>query len=225
MAEILVVDDDPHLREVVGYALTRQGHTVREARDGKEALARFEQRPADLVVLDVTMPEMDGLEACRRLRARSQVPILFLSSREEEVDRVLGLEMGGDDYLTKPFGTRELIARVKAVLRRASAAPVAGASLTLEAGALRLDLEAHRAFVAGEEVVFTVTEFSILRALMERPGRAFTREELVDRAYGEGHHLADRTLDSHIRRIRHKLVGLARPAIETVHGLGYRFAP
>lgn len=227
MAHILVVDDDAHLREVVRYALTRDGHDVREAKDGAEALRLVAAEAPDLVVLDIVMPGMDGLEACRELRRRGAIPVVFLSSRDEELDRVLGLEMGGDDYLTKPFSTRELCARVKAVLRRARPAPrEPDEPNDLRSGRLRLDLVEHRLWVDApggpQEVVLTVTEFSLLRVLMTRPGRAYTREDLTDRAYGEGYHLAERTLDSHVRRIRAKLRDHGLDPIETVHGLGYR---
>jgi two-component system OmpR family response regulator len=222
MARLLVVDDDPHLREVVRYTLARDGHAVREARDGAEALRLHAAEPAELVVLDIVMPEMDGLETCRRLRAQGNVPVVFLSSRDEELDRVLGLEMGGDDYLTKPFSPRELSARVKAVLRRTRPPDPAEPSEALEAAGVRLDLGRHKAFVGAAEVVLTVTEFSLLRVLMTRPGRAYTREELTDRAYGDGYHLAERTLDSHVRRIRQKLREAGVDPVETVHGLGYR---
>ena len=227
MARLLVVDDDPHLREVLRYALSRDGHEVREARDGAEAVKLALAEVPDLVVLDIVMPVMDGLEACRELRKKSTVPVVFLSSRDEELDRVLGLEMGGDDYLTKPFSTRELCARVKAVLRRARPMPrAADEAAVLRCGTLRLDVVEHRAWVdhaAGpHEVVLTVTEFALLEVLMSRPGRAYTREELTDRAYGDGYHLAERTLDSHVRRIRAKLRDEGLDPIETVHGLGYR---
>jgi two-component system, OmpR family, response regulator len=222
MTRILVVDDDPHLREVVRYALSRQGFAVAEAADGAAALRAQAESPADLVVLDIVMPEMDGIETCRALRAKSRVPIVFLSSRDEELDRVLGLELGADDYVTKPFSTRELVARVKAVLRRATPAPEA--TPQLRAGAVRLDLEAHRAFVGDAEIELTVTEFAILRVLVARPGRAYTRDDLVTHAYGEGHHISERTLDSHIRRIRQKLRDAGVDPVETVHGLGYRLS-
>ncbi|MFZ5480867.1 MAG: response regulator transcription factor [Myxococcota bacterium] len=221
MTRILVVDDDPHLREVVRYALARQGYAVSEAADGVAALRAQAASPADLVVLDIVMPEMDGIETCRQLRAKSRVPIVFLSSRDEELDRVLGLELGADDYVTKPFSTRELVARVKAVLRRATPDP-APASPVLSAGTVRLDLEAHRAYVGEAEIELTVTEFAILRVLVQRPGRAFTRDDLVNHAYGEHHHISERTLDSHIRRIRQKLRDEGIDPVETVHGLGYR---
>ena len=239
MTKILVVDDDPHLREVVRYALARQGWTITEAADGLQAVAaaRAEppELPPDLIVMDVVMPELDGLEACRRIRQSgppiNTVPIVFLSSRDEELDRVLGLEMGGDDYLCKPFSPRELVSRIKAVLRRARPEPAqAGAlSLILRCGALSLDPVLHRVHVTAPsapggatELTLTVTEFSILQVLMSHPGRAYTRDEITDRVYGEGHHLSDRTLDSHIRRIRQKCKDAAIDPVETVHGLGYR---
>jgi two-component system OmpR family response regulator len=222
MSNILVVDDDPHLREVVRYALARQGHQVREATNGADALRQHAASPADLIVLDVVMPELDGIDTCRELRKTSRVPVVFLSSRDEELDRVLGLELGGDDYLTKPFSTRELVARIKAVLRRAVPDPPPPAERSLKVGTLRLDLEEHRAWAADKEVVLTVTEFSILRVLMGRPGKVYTRDELVDHAYGDHHHISERTLDSHVRRIRSKFRDEGLDPVETVHGLGYR---
>ncbi len=222
MARVLVVDDDPHLREVLRYALARDGHEVAEAQDGQAAVLAVAARAPDLVVLDIVMPAMDGLTACREIRKNNAVPIVFLSSRDEELDRVLGLEMGGDDYLAKPFSTRELCARVKAVLRRARPATPEAPRETLSHGRLRMDTGEHRCWVESQEIVLTVTEFSLLRVLISRPGRAFTRDELTDRAYGDGYHLAERTLDSHVRRIRAKLRETGIDPIETVHGLGYR---
>ncbi len=223
MPTILVTDDDPHLREVVRYALARQGFTVVEATNGLEALAAVATHHPDLVVLDVVMPELDGIETCRRLRQSSRIPIVFLSSRDEELDRVLGIELGGDDYLTKPFSTRELVARVKAVLRRSEPAPPESPrEEALRVGPIRLDPVEHRVYATDHELVLTVTEFAILRALMRRPGKVYTREELTDLAYGENYHLAERTLDSHIRRIRAKFREHDVDPVETVHGLGYR---
>lgn len=222
MTRILVVDDDPHLREVLQYALGRAGYEVRLAGDGNEALRLHRADPADLIVLDVMMPGLDGLETCRELRRQSAVPVVFLSSRDEELDRILGLEIGGDDYVTKPFSPRELVSRIKAVLRRARPAPGAAPSPVITVGTIRLDPEAHRVHVGEAEIPLTVTEFELLHVLMTHPGRAYTREELTDRAYGEGHHLADRTLDSHIRRIRQKFREVGLDPVETVHGLGYR---
>ncbi len=221
MARILLADDDPSLREVVRYALDRAGYDVIEASDGREALDRFKRHAVDLVVLDVLMPEMDGITVCRELRRASSVPIVFLSSRSEEVDRILGLEMGGDDYLSKPFSPRELVSRVKAVLRRTRPEqPEEGA--IVEAAGVRLDTEAFRVFVGEVELQLTVTEFRILEVFARRPGRVFTRDELVERAYPGPHHVSDRTLDSHIRRIRQKLRDAGVDPIHTVHGLGFR---
>ncbi len=223
MPDILVVDDDPHLREVVTYALGRAGFTVRTVRDGREALAEVDRQPPDLVVLDVMMPELDGLEVCRRIRAKGRLPIVFLSSRDEEVDRVLGLEMGGDDYITKPFSTRELVARVKAVLRRvAPADPLESAEQALSFQSLRLDPAARRVFVSDAEVTLTATEFEMLRALMRSPGRVLSRETLSEATYGVGHHVADRTLDSHVSRMRRKLRDAGIDPITAVRGVGYR---
>ncbi len=219
--KILLADDDPSLREVVRYTLDRAGYQVVEASDGKKALELFGRLSPDLVVLDVTMPELDGLEVCRAIRARSQVPILFLSSRGEEVDKVLGLELGGDDYLVKPFSPRELASRVKALLRRASAPPAE--SPTVTAGEVTLDTEGYRCVAKGVAIELTVTEFRLLEVMVRRPGRVFTRDELVERAYEGPHHVSDRTLDSHVRRIRAKLREAGLDPIETVHGLGFRF--
>jgi two-component system OmpR family response regulator len=222
MACILVADDDGHIREVVRYALEKAGHRVLEARDGDEALRVANEQPVDLLVLDIIMPGPDGLEVCRRLRAASKLPILFLTSRDDEVDRVLGLEIGGDDYLTKPFSPRELVARIKAVLRRTERAPDEP-SAVLRHGELTVDPERHRCLWRETEVELTVTEFALLKTLLGRPGKVYSRGELVDRAYGYGHHVTERTIDSHIRRVRKKLADAgAGDPIETVHGVGYR---
>ncbi|HVE82095.1 MAG TPA: response regulator transcription factor [Myxococcales bacterium] len=225
---VLVVDDDPHLREVVGFALGQAGFAVEEAADGRSALEAFRRRPPALVVLDVMMPEMDGLEVCRAVRQHSRVPIIFLSSRDDEVDRILGLELGGDDYVSKPFSPRELVARVKAVLRRqeAVASPAGrggGGGEVLRRGPLSVDLEQWRAFWGEREVTLTATELQLLAALLRAPTKAFTREELMGRAY-EGVVVSDRTIDSHVRRIRQKFAAAGAEVIETVHGHGYRLA-
>ncbi len=227
LANLLLVDDDAHIREVMRFALEKAGHQVTEAADGAAAFALVQQRSFDLVVLDIVMPELDGLELCRKLRAQGSLPIIFVSSRDEELDRVLGLELGGDDYLTKPFSPRELSARVAAVLRRGRASqtppePRAGA----EAGSLRhrsivLDRVRHQCWVGGRELVLTVSEFELFRALLEAPGRVFSRAQLVEQAYGAGHYISDRTVDSHIRRLRQKLESEAEQ-VETVYGVGYR---
>ncbi|MBX7084130.1 MAG: response regulator transcription factor [Nannocystaceae bacterium] len=218
-ARILVVDDDDPLREVVRYALCREGFVVDEARDGEAALRLFDAQPHDLLVLDVAMPRLDGFSLCRELRQRSDVPVLFLSARGEEVDRVLGLDLGGDDYVTKPFSPRELVSRVKALLRRRQGAP---APTVLRWGPLRLDPQEHRAWVGDDEVVLTATEFRLLAALVSRPRRALSREELADAAYADARTVSDRTIDSHIRRVRAKLRPWGLDPFETVHGVGFR---
>lgn len=221
MPSVLVVDDDSNIREVVRYALAREGFDVRESARAADAQRQMDARMPDIVVLDVTMPEMDGLEFCRRIRRSSRVPILFLSSRGEELDRVLGLELGGDDYLAKPFSPRELVSRIKAILRRSQPdAPVE--PQVLDVAGIRLDPVEHRVFVGEREAPLTVTEFRLLQTLMSRPGRAWSREELMKSAYDGVHFVAERTLDSHVRGVRAKLRELGVDPIETVHGVGYR---
>lgn len=222
---ILVVDDDPHLREVVGFALSRAGFHIELARDGREGLSQVARVRPELIVLDIMMPEMDGLDMCREVRRTHDCPIVFLSSRDDEVDRILGLELGGDDYLTKPFSPRELVARVKAVLRRSRsrAAPPPEPASVLQRGPLRLDLDRWRAWWLEHEVVLTVTEFHLLAALLRAPGKAFTRDELMTRVY-EDAVVSDRTIDSHVRHIRRKFAEAGGEVIQTVHGLGYRLA-
>jgi two-component system OmpR family response regulator len=218
---ILVVEDDPHIREIIGFALARAGMEVFEARDGSEALANAEAKSPDLIVLDIGLPELDGLEVCRRLRKVGETPILFLSARDEEIDRIVGLELGADDYVVKPFSPRELVARVNAILKRARAAPPAPASMAR--GALTLSAEAHEARFSGHDLELTALEFAIVRTLLARPSMVFSREKILDAAYGGAVHVADRTIDSHIRNIRAKFTALdCADAIETVHGVGFR---
>lgn len=221
MAVVLVADDDGHIREVVRFALEKVGHRVIEAADGEEALRRLAEERVDVVVLDIIMPELDGIDVCRRLREKSRTPVLFLSSRDDELDRILGLEIGADDYVTKPFSPRELAARVKALLRRA-AAPAEASEAPLRRGELVLDLHRYQCFFRNAEIVLTVTEFGLLRCLMGQLGKVYSRGELVDRAYGLGHAITDRTIDSHVRRIRRKLADAGADLIETVYGVGYR---
>jgi len=223
MARVLVADDDAHLREVVRFALERDGHDVVEVADGLAAVAAA--GAADVIVLDVVMPELDGLEACRRIRAASAVPILMLSSRDEELDRILGLEIGADDYVTKPFSPRELATRVKTLLRRVAldAAGVApGGDGPVVAGELSMDAARHTVSWAEQPLTLTVIEFELLLALARRPGNVLTRGQLVEHAWGPAHAVSDRTVDSHVRRIRAKLRAVGADPIETVHGLGYR---
>ncbi|AKQ65829.1 DNA-binding response regulator [Myxococcus hansupus] len=224
---VLVVDDDPHLREIVRFALEQGGFRVEEAADGRAALAQVDRALPALIVLDIMMPELDGLAVCREVRRKHELPIVFLSSRDDEVDRILGLELGGDDYLTKPFSPRELVARVKAVLRRARPTPApepeAPTSRMQERGPLRMDAERWRAWWSGTEVVLTVTEFQLLATLLRVPGKVFTRDELMTRVYDDVV-VSDRTIDSHVRRVRQKFASAGGEVIETVHGLGYRLA-
>jgi two-component system OmpR family response regulator len=221
MSTVLVADDEPRIRDVVEYALGREGFRVLTAENGERALELFASEHIDLVVLDVLMPELDGLSVCRTIRARSAVPIIFLSSRAEEVDRVLGLELGGDDYVIKPFSPRELALRVKSVLRRTGQPSSQNEGLVVFGG-IALDRNKHELTANGERVVLTVTEFSLLETLLEQPGRLFTRSQLIARAYAGQHHITERTIDTHIRRIRAKLRPLVGDVIETVHGLGYK---
>ena len=228
MPTILVVDDDPHIREVVCFALKKDGFATVEAGDGEQALARFRELHPDLVVLDIVMPELDGAAVCRALRRISTVPIVFLSSRDDEVDRILGLELGGDDYVTKPFSPRELVARVRAILRRGKGEardPLAPGGHPLEHGRLRLDLDRYTAFWQGQEVVLTLTEFGILRTLLTHPGKVFNRDQLMDGSYQDYRVVSDRTMDSHVRRVRAKFKALGADPIETLHGIGYRLGP
>lgn len=239
---ILIADDEPNIRDVVRFALKKAGFETLEAKNGREALTLAQSAQPCLVVLDILMPELDGLEVCKRLRTFSQVPIVFLSSRDEELDRILGLELGGDDYLTKPFSPRELVARVKAVLRRFEPVPAALTSAShgpaaspaslgtashasgrlLTHSALSLDLDRCQLAWKGKDVSLTATELGLLRTLMSFPGKVFTRDELITRAYDGEVAVSDRTIDSHIRRVRRKLELLGLDPIETHHGLGYR---
>jgi two-component system OmpR family response regulator len=222
---ILVVDDDPHICEVICFALEKAGLETVRARDGAAALKLFGARPPDLVVLDIGMPEIDGLEVCRRIRQTSEVPILFLSARDDEIDRILGLEIGADDYVTKPFSPRELVARVRAILKRTGPA-VAEARQDegpLAHGRLSLDPARHRAAFGETVVPLTAIEFAIMATLMRRPEFVLNRDQLMTQAYGGAIHVSDRTIDSHVRNIRTKLAaaGCAN-GIETVHGVGFR---
>ncbi|MGB2681416.1 MAG: response regulator [Candidatus Competibacter sp.] len=228
MPTILVVDDDPHIRDVICFALKKDGFATVEAENGEQALARFQEAKPDLIVLDIVMPELDGTEVCKALRRGSAVPIIFLSSRDDELDRILGLELGGDDYVTKPFSPRELAARARAILRRGKAedrdSPASG-ERELKHGRLRLDADRYAAFWQGQEVALTLTEFSILRTLLDHPGKVFNRDQLMDGGYQDYRVVSDRTIDSHVRRVRAKFKAIGADPIETLHGIGYRLGP
>lgn len=222
---ILVADDDPHIRQLLVFALGKAGLDAVEAEDGEAALAIAGASAPDLVVLDINMPRMDGLEVCRRLRNSGDVPILFLSSRTDEIDRVLGIELGADDYVVKPFSPREVVARVMAILRRTQARPPAAdpGAATLHHGALSLDTEGWQARWHERAVPLTVTEFSILRTLAAMPGKVFSRDAIIDRLHGPGFAITDRTVDSHVRNLRAKFAEIGgTDLIETRAGIGYR---
>ena len=222
---ILIVDDDPHIRQVLSFALGKAGMQTEEASDGESALGAIAARRPDLVVLDINMPRMNGLDVCRKLRAADDLPILFLSSRDDEIDRVLGLELGGDDYVVKPFSPREVVARVSAILRRAGkpAEPAPTTAGPLTHGRLSLDPDGWAATWAGEAAQLTVTEFMILRTLMATPAKVFSRDAIIDRLHGPGFAITDRTVDSHVRNLRAKFAGLGgHDVIETRPGIGYR---
>ncbi|WP_437806307.1 response regulator [Sorangium sp. So ce1078] len=224
---ILVVDDEARIREVLLYALQKEGYTVTAVADGRAALEAAGAGQVDLVVLDVMLPDLDGLEVCRRLRAASRTPILFLSARGDEVDRIVGLELGGDDYLTKPFSPRELVARVRALLRRAEAPPPAPApaearTAVLRHGPIEVDTDRHEARYLGQPVSLTATELGVLGALLERPGVVLSRGQLMQRAYRYDNLITERTIDTHVRRIRAKFRAVGGDPIATVHGVGYK---
>lgn len=219
---ILVADDDPHIRDVICFALEKAGMQVHAANDGASALRQFETLQPSLVVLDVGMPQMDGLEVCRQIRRTSDVPILFLSARDEEIDRVLGLEMGGDDYVTKPFSPRELVARVNVIMRRGRSSE-RQAEEPLMRGLLRLDAEMHHAIFTDRPLQLTAIEFAMLKTLMQAGGRVLSREQIMQAAYPGNIHVSDRTIDSHVRNLRGKLKEAGcEDGVETVHGVGLR---
>jgi DNA-binding response OmpR family regulator len=225
-ATILLVDDEESIQKLLTFPLERDGFRVVPAHDGEEALDRFAQERVDLVVLDVMLPRLDGLEVCRKLRATSSVPILMLTARDDELDKVLGLELGADDYMTKPFSVREFRSRVRALLRRASAPRhEPGGEEIIQADGLRIDPARRRVTLNGDEVDLTYVEFELVRALAERPGRVFTRQALLERLWGDSDYRDPRTIDVHVRHLREKLErDPRRPEyIFTVRGVGYRF--
>jgi DNA-binding response OmpR family regulator len=225
-ATILLVDDEESVQKLLTYPLERDGFRVVQARSGDEALSRFESDPIDLVVLDVMLPRLDGLEVCKRLRARSTVPIIMLTARDDELDKVLGLELGADDYITKPFSIREFRSRVRALLRRASAPPrqPAGEEV-LEIDGLRIDSARRSVELDGAPVHLTYVEFELLRTLAARPGRVFSRQALLEAIRGGSDYREPRTIDVHVRHLREKLERDAREPrfLLTVRGVGYRF--
>jgi DNA-binding response OmpR family regulator len=220
--KVLVVDDEDHIVELARIYLTREGYEVEGVGDGSQALARFTQIKPDLVVLDIMLPGADGLEICKEIRKQSQVPIIMLTARDEVTDKVVGLEVGADDYLTKPFHPQELVARAKALLRRARVEP--DAPKLIRAGKLEVDLERHEVRHEQAKVQLRPKEFDLLTLLARHPGRVFQRSELLDLVWGYDFPGYTRTVDVHVQQLREKLAaaGVTEPSIETVWGVGYR---
>jgi DNA-binding response OmpR family regulator len=226
-ATILLVDDEDSIQKLLTYPLEREGFRVVSARDGEEALRRFAEEDIDLVVLDLMLPRLDGLEVCKRLRAESTVPIIMLTARDDELDKVLGLELGADDYITKPFSIREFRSRVRALLRRAAAPRPGdpGEDEVVDTGELRIDVPRRTVTVRGEDVQLTFVEFELLRVLASSPGRVFSRRQLLERLRGGADYREPRTIDVHVRHLREKIESNphAPELILTVRGVGYRF--
>jgi DNA-binding response OmpR family regulator len=227
-ARILLVDDEQSIQTLLSYPLRRDGYDVVQATDGRQALERFDEQSFDLVVLDVMLPGIDGLEVCRRLRSRSAVPIIMLTAKSEEIDKVVGLELGADDYITKPFSMREFSSRIKAALRRAEMSrwtEDGGNEAPLEVGELRIDLLKRTVRVRQADAPLTFVEFEILSILARSPGRVFTRDMLLARIWGDSAYRDPRTIDVHIRHLREKIERDPKDPeyLFTVRGVGYRF--
>ncbi|MEQ1736344.1 MAG: response regulator transcription factor [Rhodoglobus sp.] len=224
MTRILIVEDEPSLSDPLAFLLQREGYDTEIAGDGRAALTAFDRAGADLVLLDLMLPGLPGTEVCRELRTRSSVPIIMLTAKDSEVDIVVGLELGADDYMTKPYSTRELLARIRAVLRRRIDLEVDDGGI-VEVGAVRMDVERHSVAVDGREVNMPLKEFELLELLLRNAGRVLTRGQLIDRVWGSDYFGDTKTLDVHIKRIRSKIEeSPSEPTrLVTVRGLGYRF--
>jgi len=224
MTRILVVEDEESFREGLQYMRSREGFEVVLASDGAQGMAEFDKSAPDLVLLDWMLPEFSGIEVCKYIRTKSSIPVIMLTAKDTEVDKVVGLELGADDYVTKPFSTAELLARIRAVLRRGGDVEVPNASV-IEIGAIRIDLDRHTISVNAEEISMPLKEFELLEYLMRNSGRVLTRGQLMDRVWGSNYHGDGKTLDVHIKRIRSKIEpDPASPIyLTTVRGLGYRF--
>jgi DNA-binding response OmpR family regulator len=222
--KILVVEDDPRISDVLEYALKADGYEVQTAQRGREAAEIARRAPPGLIVLDVGLPDIDGFEVCRIVRTFSEVPVIFLTSRSDEIDRVVGLEIGGDDYVVKPFSPRELLARIKAIRRRNHSAETPQVENQgknqVRYGPLTIDPEKFRIHCEGREILLTAQQFKLLELLVRHPGRVFTREQVLNRAWGEGGLVTDRTIDVHVKSLRKKFGKFE--FIETVRGIGYR---
>jgi two-component system response regulator RegX3 len=224
MTRVLVVEDEESFSDALSYMLRREGYEVEVASTGIEALSTFERTGADLVLLDLMLPGLSGTEVCRELRARSHVPIIMVTARDSEIDKVVGLELGADDYVTKPFSSRELVARIRAVLRR-GAEPEELITGVVEAGPVRMDVERHVVTVDGDAVSLPLKEFDLLELLLRNAGRVLTRGQLIDRVWGADYVGDTKTLDVHVKRLRSKIEpDPANPKyLVTVRGLGYKF--
>lgn len=224
---ILVVDDEPSISEFVSFNLKKEGYQVEVAADGNTALELFGASEFDIVILDIMLPGMNGYEVCKNIRERSEVPVLFLSARDSELDKVVGLEIGGDDYLSKPFGVRELVARIKALIRRTPGGSSTAKASTnnLVAGGITLNEDTHSAMAESGEIELTPREFELLSCLMKSNGRVLSREQLLREAWGWEYLVETKTVDTHVKRLRDKLeaAGLDQSLVETVRGYGYRF--
>ena len=227
MARVLVVEDEEAFSDALSYMLRKEGFEVSVAPTGTSALTQFDRTGADIVLLDLMLPEMSGTEVCRQLRQRSAVPIIMVTARDSEIDKVVGLEIGADDYVTKPYSPRELVARVRAVLRRNATDQVEVATPTLAAGPVRMDVERHVVTVSGESVALPLKEFELLELLLRNAGRVLTRGQLIDRVWGADYVGDTKTLDVHIKRLRSKIEPEPPTPrhIVTVRGLGYKFEP
>lgn len=226
MTKVLIVEDEQSLREPLVYLLKKEGFETAEAEDGSQAIEVFDKGGIDLVLLDLMLPGISGNEVCRIIRQNSQVPIIMLTAKDSEIDKVVGLEIGADDYVTKPYSTRELLARMKAVLRRqGEVVPASTSPGILEAGSVRMDVDRHIVEVHGEKVSMPLKEFELLELLLENVNRVLTRGQIIDRVWGSNYFGDTKTLDVHIKRIRSKIEDdPARPAhLLTVRGLGYKF--
>lgn len=224
MTRVLVVEDEQSLREPLVFMLEKEGYEVVEAENGEVAMEKFNTDQIDVILLDLMMPKLDGNQVCKQIRLSSNVPIIMLTAKDAEVDKVVGLEIGADDYVTKPYSTRELLARMKAVLRRKIEPPIEADSI-LVAGEVKLDSERHQVTISGKQVAFPLKEFELLELLMENVNRVLTRGQIIDRVWGSNYFGDTKTLDVHIKRLRSKIEeDPSRPKyIQTVRGLGYKF--
>ncbi|MCI4062928.1 response regulator transcription factor [Micromonospora sp. R77] len=227
MSRVLVVEDEESFSDALSYMLRKEGFEVSVAATGPDALTEFDRTGADIVLLDLMLPEMSGTEVCRQLRQRSHVPIIMVTARDSEIDKVVGLEIGADDYVTKPYSPRELVARIRAVLRRQTAEAAESGAPTLAAGPVRMDIERHVVTVEGAAVQLPLKEFELLELLLRNAGRVLTRGQLIDRVWGADYVGDTKTLDVHVKRLRSKVEPepSAPRFIVTVRGLGYKFEP